>query len=154
MKHHYWNKQLSAYLDNELSKKAKKQMETHLGSCVDCRQRLDLHRQLQGELKSLPELAPNPYLWTRIAAQLDQTPQRVSLWEQDWVTRILPTPILSLVVMVLMVVMVIVAQPYFSRIEINEVTANTLTEDEEISKVIQTAEIQTFSLDDTGETKL
>jgi anti-sigma factor RsiW len=154
MRHQYWNKQLSAYLDNELSLKAKEKMETHLETCVDCRQRLNLHRQLQREWKSIPELVPNPYLWTRIAAQLDQTPRRVSLWEQDWVTRILPTPILSLVVMVLMVLMVIVAQPYFSRVEINEVTANTLTEDEEISKVIQTAEIQTFALDDTGETKL
>ena len=53
---------LSTYLDRELSRPERCQVEEHLERCEDCRQRLSSLQRVVGDLQALERLAPPPHL--------------------------------------------------------------------------------------------
>lgn len=53
---------LSTFLDRELSRPERCQVEEHLERCEDCRQRLSSLQRVVGDLQALERLAPPPHL--------------------------------------------------------------------------------------------
>ena len=59
--------QLSAYLDGALTPAERAAVDTHLGSCADCRARLAELRGVSALLRSLPDPMPSRRLVPRLA---------------------------------------------------------------------------------------
>lgn len=75
---------LSAYLDEDLDAAARREIETHLAACAECRAILDDLRALAGRARGWreAEVTPATDLWRGIAARLDApaAPARVLPW--------------------------------------------------------------------------
>lgn len=81
MKHKRIQKQLSAYLDDELSPREFKQIETHLQTCDECAALLsDLSRNAQW-MAELRQPAPSG-IWESIRTQIDTERQEEP--KRDW----------------------------------------------------------------------
>jgi len=57
---------LSTYLDRELSRRERGQVEEHLEHCDDCQERLWSLQKVVGNLQALERLAPPPHLGTHL----------------------------------------------------------------------------------------
>ncbi|MDZ7385627.1 MAG: zf-HC2 domain-containing protein [candidate division KSB1 bacterium] len=69
---------LDAYLDGELSRRERLQVEAHVRTCPRCRAELDGHRQLHAKLRTLPVLSCPEEVIARVQARC--TPQVVRRW--------------------------------------------------------------------------
>lgn len=73
-----WTDRLSAYLDDELGREERAEMEAHLADCPDCRLDLDGLRAVLTRARSLDARGPADDLWpailTRIEAGADVVP--------------------------------------------------------------------------------
>jgi hypothetical protein len=80
MLHRRIQKQLSAYLDDELSERRRRRVEKHLSSCEDCSLLLQELREISESVASLRQTAPED-LWFAINAKLESvtSPPRSSL---------------------------------------------------------------------------
>lgn len=63
-------RQLSTYLDGELSDHATSALRGHLRTCEACRALADAEAKLVESLRQLPALEPPPALWQAVRAQL------------------------------------------------------------------------------------
>ncbi len=64
-------RQLSAYLDNELTAEESLEVRHHLEQCHVCQEELERLRGLKQLLSALPEREPPPDLWVSIRRQLE-----------------------------------------------------------------------------------
>jgi hypothetical protein len=101
MIHTYIQEKLLLYLDGNLPDKEMQQIREHLSSCSDC---AELNKGLASVWQSesrLEKVAPSPFLWTRLQAQIkeyEQTP--VFVWDLKKVLRgitIRPFPALAII---------------------------------------------------------
>ncbi|MDZ7338438.1 MAG: zf-HC2 domain-containing protein [candidate division KSB1 bacterium] len=69
---------LDAYLDGELSRRERRQVEAHVRTCPRCRATLDGHRQLHAKLRTIPVLSCPEEVIARVQARC--TPQVVRRW--------------------------------------------------------------------------
>lgn len=79
MSRHASSELLSAYVDEELEISERQQVESHVGQCADCRQRLDGLRRVRSTLRGLEQLAPPPFLGAEIHSRVRREPLRRSL---------------------------------------------------------------------------
>ena len=90
MLHNQMQKQLSAYLDDELSTKKRQRVKQHLLVCEECSSLLHELREMSDGVASLRQTAPED-LWFAISAQLeDASPdysQRTLMTERRWAWR-------------------------------------------------------------------
>jgi uncharacterized protein YejL (UPF0352 family) len=68
---------LSDYLDGELSGRALREVEDHLGSCAECASLLAELRAVVAGARTLEPIPPRSDLWPGIAARLMDLPRRV-----------------------------------------------------------------------------
>jgi len=61
---------LNDYLDQELDSKDRRQVESHLGRCEECRSTLDELSAIVRAASELPPIAPPEQIWESIAASL------------------------------------------------------------------------------------
>jgi hypothetical protein len=73
---HCPQEQISAWLDRQLGEAEAAQVECHLGQCESCRQFQKELELTTGWFRNLNVLEPPDYLWTRIAAALEQPAER------------------------------------------------------------------------------
>lgn len=71
---HIKREQISAYLDGQLDSREIPALETHLRDCGDCRMLRDELLEISDLFRRAERLEPSPYLWNRIAADLDKEP--------------------------------------------------------------------------------
>jgi anti-sigma factor RsiW len=69
--HSRMERQLSAYLDNELTTEDAQQVRMHLESCTLCRDELHRLEQVKRLLGALPERAPAPQVWEELRQKLE-----------------------------------------------------------------------------------
>jgi hypothetical protein len=119
MKHQYWLKKLSAYLDDEISVSKRRKIELHLGECEICRSNLTLWKKIHNVRKEEPILTPDPELWQSIYYRLrSEQLQPLHVWEDERLINRLPNPVPALVSVMVVLFLVFAAQPYLtSRIE-------------------------------------
>lgn len=86
MLHNRIKKQLSAYLDGELSSRQRKQVEKHLSKCEECSVLLEELREVSESVASLRQEAPEE-LWFAINANLETVSsdsQRPLVTDKRW----------------------------------------------------------------------
>jgi hypothetical protein len=66
--------ELSDYVDGALTGERLREVEDHLAGCATCRSLVEDLQSIQLTARTLETIAPPPYLWTRIAAQLETPP--------------------------------------------------------------------------------
>jgi anti-sigma factor RsiW len=71
---HIKKEQISAYLDGQLDSREGLALETHLRDCGDCRMLRDELLEVSNLFRKAERLEPSPYLWNRIAADLNKEP--------------------------------------------------------------------------------
>ena len=69
---HFAEEQISAYLDKQLNAGETGALEIHLGECDRCRAVLNEMRELNGLFREAERFEPSPFLWNRIAANLNK----------------------------------------------------------------------------------
>jgi len=69
---HFKRELISPYLDDQLSSRENLALETHLRDCVDCRILRDELLEISNMFRKVERLEPSPYLWNRIAADMDK----------------------------------------------------------------------------------
>jgi hypothetical protein len=113
MMHRYWLKNLSAYLDNELSETKREKIELHLKNCTICQTSLSQWKKIQ-EIQSMEVLfQPEEQVWYFISRRLKSEPVKpLHIWEDDWFSRYLPNPITAIVTAALVLLIVLGIQPY------------------------------------------
>ncbi|MGE5244308.1 MAG: anti-sigma factor family protein [Betaproteobacteria bacterium] len=67
-----WTESLSAYLDDELSRRERRAIESHLEECAACARTLEELRQVVARAQRLPARPPARDLWTDVSARLDR----------------------------------------------------------------------------------
>lgn len=83
MRYTKFHKNLSAFLDNELSSEDRKQTEQHLSECADCRQELEKLRRTISLIKRVERPEVPSYLWEGTRERLTlpyKTGFRVPRW--------------------------------------------------------------------------
>ena len=111
--HRYWLKNLSAYLDDELSETKRKKIELHLKSCNICQTRLAQWKKIQQFEDREDLLRPEEHVWYSISRRLKSEPVKpLHIWEDDWISRYLPNPISAIVTAALVILIVLGIQPY------------------------------------------
>lgn len=65
---------LTAYLDGELPAPRRAEVETHLGTCAECRSTEALLRRTLSQLEALPEFKPSPDTRRAVLAKVDALP--------------------------------------------------------------------------------
>ncbi len=105
MASHCPQEQIAAWIDRQLEASEAAQIEAHLQQCESCRR---LQEELESTTKmfrNLEVLEPPAYLWTRIAAELEQTetPKRPILraWREGWLFRRLEFAALAAVLLLI-----------------------------------------------------
>lgn len=68
--HREWTRQLSDYLDGELTADEQHAMDRHLEACATCATTLDELRRVVDTARSLPTTAPGEHVWQQIASQI------------------------------------------------------------------------------------
>lgn len=71
MNHARLERQLSAYVDNELTADDAQQVRTHLETCTHCRDELHRLEQLKRLLGAMPERVPAPHVWDELRQRLE-----------------------------------------------------------------------------------
>lgn len=89
MKHNELQSKLQDYLEYLLSDSERQEFESHLASCEDCRNELEVFKELVTCLNALPEQEPPADLTTLIMARVRTASVKVSRW--DMVRGWLPT---------------------------------------------------------------
>jgi hypothetical protein len=75
-----WTERLSEYLDGELEDVERKEFESHLAACTDCRENLQQLREVVIQAQHLADIPPATDLWPGIADQI-APPERVVVAE-------------------------------------------------------------------------
>lgn len=131
-----WSIELSAYWDGELADSRKEKLVAHLQECSVCREQLAFLKSTSHWIQAIPDEMPSEYLWTRIQSRLGKTSSvRVHLWEQPWVARLLPNPVQSLVVALILMVTFFSIQPFLSNIDAN-LSTNSITTETDINTLM------------------
>lgn len=121
--HQYWYKELSAYLDKELTDKKKNQFEKHLSHCSRCQYRLKNWEKNRLLYRSISKEIPSEQLWLKIEYRLKEEPVRpLPVWESDWLSRWIPNPIPSVAIAIGFLILVWLLQPYFYEPAISEIS--------------------------------
>ncbi len=71
---HIGKEQISACLDAQLNDSERLALEAHLRDCGHCRMLRDELLEVSNLFRQAERLEPSPYLWNRIAADLDTEP--------------------------------------------------------------------------------
>lgn len=119
MLHNRIKKQLSAYLDDELSSSQRKRMEKHLSKCEECSELLDELREISEGVASLRQEASED-LWFGINANLETVPSEVQrdstqgrIWRLERVYSIMkPLAAAAVIVIVLLSTFFILTSVY------------------------------------------
>ncbi len=123
MKHGYWLKNLSAYLDNEVSERKRKKVELHLVDCKLCQSRLAQWEKIQEIRKTETMMYPEEQVWQAISRRMRAEPVKpLRFWEDDWITRYIPSPVSAVVMAALVVLIVMGIQPYLRPQQIQQDT--------------------------------
>jgi anti-sigma factor RsiW len=69
---HIRQEQISAYLDRQLGVEESLALETHLAECESCRIVCGEMREVTSLFREAESLEPSPFLWNRIASELDK----------------------------------------------------------------------------------
>jgi len=100
-------KELSSYLDNEISLNKKLKMEEHLKKCVACARRLKELKRIHTLMQGIPSQEPEPGFYERLSLRLGE--KRVSLkerlfgWRHNWQLSLSPAGKMAVAVSVLLV---------------------------------------------------
>ena len=114
MRHQYWLKNLSAFLDNELSGSKLNKMESHLVTCTLCQSKLTQWKKVHEIQKDGNLLQPDNRVWQGIYYRMRNEPIRpLHFWEEDWITRFIPSPVSAIAIAALVILIVLGIQPYF-----------------------------------------
>lgn len=73
---HPATEELSAYIDEELERRAVEDLDAHLASCLECRHRLEGLRRVVAGLQRIESVAPPPALEEMVLGQLALRPPR------------------------------------------------------------------------------
>jgi len=120
MRHQYWLKNLSAYLDNELSELKLKKMESHLVACTLCQSKLTQWKKIHEIQKEQNLLQPGIRVWQGIYYRMRNEPMRpLHFWEEDWVIRYIPSPLSTIATAAVVILITLSLQPYFTSIDSN-----------------------------------
>lgn len=65
---------INMYVDNELPENEKSSVRTHISECSKCSQIFNELMKIKENMGKIPVYSPNPFLWTRIEAELRQNP--------------------------------------------------------------------------------
>lgn len=135
MKHRYWSKLLSAYLDNEVSESNRRKFELHLAECELCRTKLAAWKKIHEAKAVEPVLTPAPEVWESISRRMHQERlQPLHVWEDERILKWLPNPAPALAAAMLVLFLVFAAQPFLTSAEKSEVTVEKyLTSNTELS---------------------
>src|SRR5208283_5208889 len=107
MTHGYWLKNLSAYLDNEVSERKRKKVELHLADCKLCQSRLAHWKKIQEIRKTETFMYPEEQVWQAISRRMKvEADKPLRFWEDDWVTLYIPNPMSAVVTAALVVLVV------------------------------------------------
>ncbi len=103
--HHRTERQLSAYLDRELTPDEEAAVHRHLEECVPCREELARLSAVKRVLSALPERPLPQAFWPELRRELDRpaAPPRLP-WFSGWRTR----PALALTAVAVVVVLLLV----------------------------------------------
>ena len=135
MKHRSWSKNLSAYLDNEVSKTKRRKIELHLADCNLCRSKLAVWKKIHEVRNQEPLLIPEPEVWQSISRRIrSERLQPLHVWEDEWLIKWLPNPVPALVTVMVVLFLVFAAQPYLTSIEKTDISIDRyLISDTELS---------------------
>jgi predicted anti-sigma-YlaC factor YlaD len=140
MNHRYWSKNLSAYLDNEISESKRRKVELHLADCDLCRANLAAWKKIHELHNQEPLLTPAPVVWQLISRKIrSEKLQPLHVWEDERLIKWLPNPVPALVTVMIILLGVFAAQPILNTTiltttEKTEVTVDRyLTSDTELS---------------------
>ncbi|MCX7918051.1 MAG: zf-HC2 domain-containing protein [bacterium] len=135
MKHQYWLKNLSAYVDNELSETKRRKIERHLSECALCRDKLTAWQKIHKVYTEESELTPEPELWQTISHRLrTEQFQPLHVWEDERILKWLPNPLPALATVVVVIFFVFIAQSYLTPGEKTDISLDSyLTKDTELS---------------------
>ncbi|MFB3895026.1 MAG: anti-sigma factor [bacterium] len=135
MKHRYWSKLLSAYLDNEISESSRQKLEFHLTECDICQTKLATWKKIHEIRTTEPVLIPAPEVWESISRRMqNERLQPLHVWEDERMLKWLPNPAPALAAAMLVLFLVFAAQPLLTATEKSEVTVEKyLTSDTELS---------------------
>jgi len=81
---HVTEKEISAYIDGQLSRSDSQLIEQHLLVCPDCSESCREMRQITKLFQSAENLAPSPYLWSKIMRQADNLPEKKT-WRFNYI---------------------------------------------------------------------
>lgn len=85
---HISDRQLSAYIDNDLSDAERQNILAHTAECAPCKKRLDEYLAAQSMLRRLPQVAVDEeFALTRIRARIDseEREEKTALaWRNIW----------------------------------------------------------------------
>jgi anti-sigma factor RsiW len=93
--HARWLRQLSAYVDGELTPHEAGEVEAHLAQCESCRAELDRLQSLKSLLGRLPERPVPETLWTSVRAHLDQPQRSWIATLEEWLRGMVRRPALA-----------------------------------------------------------
>ena len=71
----YVHSVVEEYLTGELNADVQVAIETHITSCQDCQNELDLAREIDDILKEIPKLEPPPEIFYQVAAYVQSYPK-------------------------------------------------------------------------------
>jgi anti-sigma factor RsiW len=77
---HVNDEQISAYLDAQLSAEEKRVLEAHFRECDSCRSVRNEHYEISSLFRKAERYAPSPFLWDRIAADINKEPASAHHW--------------------------------------------------------------------------
>jgi len=79
MKHKEILKKLLRYIDAELPSEEREEIQLHLKRCEQCRKDVRLLSGIWSLSQPVSRAQPSPFLWNKIAAQLEGKPQKEQL---------------------------------------------------------------------------
>jgi len=108
MGHARLERQLSAFLDNELTADDAQEVRAHLETCVACREELQRLEHVKRLLGSLPERAPAPQVWEELRGRLDAQAPRESAGVLEAIRNAYRRPALALAAAAIVVLLIAV----------------------------------------------
>lgn len=106
MTHARWQRQLSAYVDGELTPHEAGEVEAHLAQCESCKAELHRLQSLKSLLGQLPERPVPETLWRSIRAHLDRPQQSWIALVEQWLRSTVRRPALAAAAVALIAVLV------------------------------------------------
>jgi anti-sigma factor RsiW len=112
-------KSLIAYLDGKAHPAERREVETHLGACAECRVRAEQFRSLWGMLDELPLLSPSPAFDAEVRARVTREPRHAVPWMWP-----IPSPRLAFAVVAMVMLSVwLSSRPPVRQPEVDSVAA-------------------------------